>query len=145
VKQGAHKAEEIAERLFNAGKIEFSVRYFRAALRRNVENVHVRNRLGMALRRLGNWNDAVHEYQVALKTDPNDAALYYNIGRAYMEGGLIGPAEDAFLKALELNPGLREAETALGELDGHSYWDVRAYVPENNFFQLPNWLTAPLK
>jgi len=116
LRQGAHKAEEIAEELLKAGKTETSVLYFRASLQRDADNIHVYNRLGIALRRQGKWKEAVHEYNTALKIDPKDEGLYFNMGKAYVEGDQIKLAQDAFKKALGLNSGFNEAKDALNNL-----------------------------
>ncbi|MBU1001769.1 MAG: tetratricopeptide repeat protein [Proteobacteria bacterium] len=62
------------------------------------------NRLGMALRRQGRWEDAVGEYEQALKISPDDENLHFNRAVALTEGGKHYPAEQALSKVLELNP-----------------------------------------
>lgn len=62
------------------------------------------NRLGMALRRQGRWEDAVGEYEQALKISPDDENLHFNRAVALTEGGKHLQAEKALTKVLDLNP-----------------------------------------
>jgi len=71
---------------------DYSERYFRRALgelagRPAKTGVDVMNRLGLALRRQGKWEEAVTEYSKALKMAPDNATLLFNIAMAYSEGG----------------------------------------------------------
>lgn len=70
------------------------------------EDLAVFNRLGLLLRRAGRWRDAVEEYQKALVIAPNDGALLYNLGMAWLEGRENEQARAAALKALALAPEL---------------------------------------
>lgn len=62
------------------------------------------NRLGMALRRQGKWQEAIANYEKALTVAPDDEGLYYNIGLAQNDGGKKREALRAMHKALEINP-----------------------------------------
>ncbi|MCG8529423.1 MAG: tetratricopeptide repeat protein [Desulfovibrionales bacterium] len=44
------------------------------------------NRLGIALRKQGKWNEAIREYERALQISRNDENLYYNMAIAAAEG-----------------------------------------------------------
>lgn len=65
--------------------------YYRKALdakgkRLDKSDILIFNRLGIALRRQGRWQDAVAEYQKALEVSPSEENLYYNMAMAYAEG-----------------------------------------------------------
>ena len=62
------------------------------------------NRLGMALRRQGKWQEAIANYEKALAVAPDDEGLYYNIALAHNDGGKKREALRAVNKALEINP-----------------------------------------
>lgn len=62
------------------------------------------NRLGMALRRQGKWQEAIANYERALTIATDDEGLHYNIGLAYFDGGKKREALRSFQKALDINP-----------------------------------------
>lgn len=64
------------------------------------------NRLGIALRRQGKWQEALTEYSKALTVAPSDENLFYNMGMACAEGRDFRQARNHMLKALSLNPNL---------------------------------------
>lgn len=70
------------------------------------EDLATFNRLGLLLRRAGRWQEAVSEYQKALKVAPNDDGLHYNMSMAYLEGKDIENARAMALKAMAINPEL---------------------------------------
>ncbi len=98
---------EIGEAYLKSGQDEKAAEAFKGSLG-VVEDVHVYNRLGIALRRKGKYLDAIDEYKKALRVNSNDEALYYNIGRAYLEANKKKEAISAFRKALEIDPNFEE-------------------------------------
>lgn len=78
-----------------------------------LEDVHVYNRLGIALRKKGRFAEAIREYKKALKIAPGDEALYYNIGRAYLESGDADNAVKSLTHALRLDPDFAECKELL--------------------------------
>lgn len=70
------------------------------------EDIATFNRLGLLLRRAGQWQEAVAEYKKALTVAPNDDSLHYNLAMAYLEGKDLEHARAMALKALALNPDL---------------------------------------
>ncbi|MGE4504155.1 MAG: tetratricopeptide repeat protein [Desulfovibrionaceae bacterium] len=62
------------------------------------------NRLGIALKAQGKWQEAVDCYKKALGIAPRDEGLYYNLGMAYFEGRKSREAAKAFATALEISP-----------------------------------------
>ncbi len=113
VKRESSKASEIAEDLLKMGKPEMAEHYFRASLEKSTDTIHTYNRLGISLRRQGKWKEAILEYETALKIDPSDEGLYFNMAKAYVEGGNLKMAEKNFQKALDVNPNLTAAQREL--------------------------------
>lgn len=66
-------------------------------------DVHVFNRLGIALRKQGKWEQAVKEFKKVLNVASETEIVHYNIGMAFMEGGRFWDAHDAFEKAMKIN------------------------------------------
>ncbi len=116
IRHEAKCSTDIAEELLKIGKAELAERYFRHSLSKQVDTVHTYNRLGIALRRQGKWQEAIHEYEIAIKIDPSDEGLYFNMAKSYMEGGNTGMAEKFFRKALQINPDLTTAKNELDAL-----------------------------
>ncbi|MEW5773371.1 MAG: tetratricopeptide repeat protein [Thermodesulfobacteriota bacterium] len=98
----------IAERSLDKNP-ELSERYFRSIIADKKgglsrEDIATFNRLGIALRRQGKWQDAVAEYGRALEISPDDENILFNMAVAYTEGGRHPDAVASLEKALELNP-----------------------------------------
>ncbi len=72
------------------------------------------NKLGIALRRQGRWQDAVMEYDKAIARVPRDENLYFNRALAQAEGMQFAAAAESVDKALSCNPnfGKRNAPLA---------------------------------
>lgn len=107
----------IGEIFLESGHAEKAASVFKQSLNQK-EDVHVYNRLGIALRRKGKVNEAIKEYHRAIKIDQNDEGLHYNIGRAYIEAHNKPKAIHHFKKALGINPEFKDARIILKKL-GH--------------------------
>ncbi len=84
--------------------------------------VIVYNRRGVAYYDLGEYRQAIEDYDQALRLDPGYAKAYYNRGNAYGRRGEYRRAIEDFDQALRLDPGLAlgyynrgNAYSALGE------------------------------
>jgi len=64
------------------------------------------NRLGLMLRRQGKWQEAIEEYQKALKVSPQDPGLFYNLAMAHTEGRQFVESYQFLERALSINPDL---------------------------------------
>jgi tetratricopeptide (TPR) repeat protein len=58
----------------------------------------------------------------AVEEKPRSAVAHYNLGLAYQKTGRFHLAEEAYLKAVEIDPGLAEAWVNLGGVRLHN-WD----------------------
>ncbi len=106
---------EIGEIYLESGHSDKAAAAFQGSL--NIKkDVHVYNRLGIALRRNGKVSEAINEYKKALLIDSNDEALYYNIGRAYIEAKDRPKAVQFFKKALKIDPDFKDAKIILQKL-----------------------------
>jgi tetratricopeptide (TPR) repeat protein len=50
----------------------------------------------------GKYKEAIKEFLVSVKSDPNSADAYYNLGKSYLEINNLKKAEEAMQKAMEL-------------------------------------------
>jgi len=74
----------------------------------NEKYVYLYNCLGIALRKQGKFQDAIQNYNRALKIDPQDANLYYNLCKAFAGDKDYDKAKDSLKKAVKLDPGLKD-------------------------------------
>ncbi len=106
---------EVGEAYLAEGMDEKAAESFRGSLNLT-EDVHVYNRLGIALRRKHKYEEAANEYKKALMIDAEDEVLHYNLGRALMDAGQEGAAREHFEKALKLDPDFKEVKEMMKKL-----------------------------
>ncbi|MDQ7031453.1 MAG: tetratricopeptide repeat protein [Desulfonauticus sp.] len=103
----------ISDQLIDAEEFAASLKYLKQAYADNPESVTIFNRLGMALRKLGRFEDAEKAYKHALKLDPNDESLYFNLARVYLDQKDFEKAKQTIKKALEINPNFEPGQKML--------------------------------
>jgi tetratricopeptide (TPR) repeat protein len=62
----------------------------------------------------GRLDDAIKEYQMAIKLDPNYADAHYNLGLAYQKTGRLDDAVKEYQIAASLKPEYASALNRLG-------------------------------
>lgn len=80
------------------------------------ENKHLFNEYGIELRRGKMYDMAVENYMKAVEIDPDDEALYFNLARAFHEGGKVSEAAEHLKKALQIKPDFNEAKLLLNAI-----------------------------
>jgi Flp pilus assembly protein TadD len=70
--------------------------------------------LGAVLRQKGRMDEAISEFQKALRIQPNDADSHNNLGTVLRQKGKIDEAISEYRLALQTNPALAEAHYNLG-------------------------------
>jgi len=74
----------------------------------------VRNMLGTAFERQERFNEAIIEFQAALKVETTDmAAAHYNLSRVYLAAGRNSEAKRSALAALKIAPNFEAAQEIL--------------------------------
>lgn len=121
-KSDPSKSSEIAEELLKAGAMGKAEQYFRISLEKDASSVHIYNRIGISLRRQGKWKEAMEEYEKALKIDPNNEGLYFNLAKACLEGDNREAARKYFMKVLQISPDNPEAKRELETLGKNAGW-----------------------
>ncbi|MBI4379081.1 MAG: tetratricopeptide repeat protein [Nitrospinae bacterium] len=114
--KNAELQTDIGEAYLQSGLDEMAAEAFKGSLT-VTESVHVYNRLGIALRRKGKYLEAIEEYKKALRLDPDDEAVHYNMGRAYIEADMKSEAISSFKKALQIDPYFKECKEMLEGLE----------------------------
>jgi tetratricopeptide (TPR) repeat protein len=105
-----------AEAALESGCFDEAEKLFTSALEANPQNLHLYNRLGIALRRQGKHAEAEQCYRKALKFHPDNAITHYNLGVLHMQTKALIKATQSFQRALELDPGFKEAREMLDNL-----------------------------
>lgn len=104
---------EIADRLIQAGQYRDAFGYLQNALAADPNAMHLYNRIGIALRKLQDYDTAEQYYKKALELAPKDEYLWFNIGRLYIDWAKWKKVEDAANRAMNLNPGFEQAAKML--------------------------------
>lgn len=104
---------QVGETLLQAGLAAEAGEVFQEALEADPNAIQIYNRMGIALRRQKKFKEAINNYRIAIKLDPENENLFYNLGRAYFAAGDKKMAATAMKKALELYPDFKEAREFL--------------------------------
>jgi tetratricopeptide (TPR) repeat protein len=81
-----------------------------------VEGARVENNLGVALQRLGKFDEALEHFSHALQLNANYAEAHCNLGRMLAQQGRRDEAVAHLKQALQLRPGYEQAREQLREL-----------------------------
>lgn len=80
------------------------------------QNKHIFNELGIELRKLGLFGQAVSFYKKALSITKDDENLYFNLGRALYEKGDLIMAARCLKKSLSMNDAMPAAKRLFREI-----------------------------
>ena len=101
-----------------AGNYDEAIEFYSLAIRagdmpdRSLAYVH--NNRGATYRNLNRYNEAIEDYDAAIRLNPDYATAYYNRGIAYDRKGFHGLAIDDFDTAIRLDPDLSDAYNQRG-------------------------------
>lgn len=119
-----HARDQIAATLMSVGqKImaidpEQGIEYMNNAMALKSEDFSIQdlwmfNEIGRHLRKQGKWKQAINYYAKALKIDPDNAGLFYNLAMAYLQGKMYFKALEHATMALDKNPDLVLADMSI--------------------------------
>jgi tetratricopeptide (TPR) repeat protein len=100
--------------LFQQGKKQEAVSYFREVLRINGKIPEINNDLGLVLAQSGNFDESIKHLKEALLIDPKLTYTHYNLGLLLVEKGRLDEAVFHFSQAIYINPAYGEAYHDLG-------------------------------
>ena len=72
--------------------------------------------MGVIYKEKGHLEEAIQEFQTALRIKPGLAEAYYNLGESYEKTGRIPEATHAFEQALQIKPDYDKVRKALHSL-----------------------------
>jgi tetratricopeptide (TPR) repeat protein len=82
------------------------------------------NERGIVLRQQDKWQEAIENYNKALRIAPDDGGIYYNIGVAYAVGKQYRKAVQAFVKALDIDAFILRQSPAVPYNIGLGYMNL---------------------
>jgi len=100
---------EIAELFIQAELYEDAFKYLDEALGLSPDQLHLYNRIGIVLRKLGKFDVAEKYFMRAVNYAKEDPNLYFNLGRLYIDWERFDKVERAARIALKLDPNFQEA------------------------------------
>lgn len=114
--KGKGNADKYQEFLTKAGdvyaiqdKLDEAKQVFIEILQNEPDAVNPFNRLGVNLRKEGDYEGAIRAYHQACELTPGDANLYYNMARAYLFAGNPEEALAHVEKSLQFDPEMEHA------------------------------------
>lgn len=78
------------------------------------------NLKGVCLKRIGAYSDAIESYENALKLDPTNPIVYFNMSICYLEMADIPNSIKYLETCLKISPGFKRAKEKLAELQEHA-------------------------
>lgn len=92
------------------------LRMWTDVVRQRPNNPRAHFGMGTACATLGQWDEAIGHYQLALELDPDDARTHNNLAIVYARQGRTADAMAEYQKALTIQPARAEAHNNLGIL-----------------------------
>jgi tetratricopeptide (TPR) repeat protein len=87
---------------------------WRTTIAKNPNSFMAYNNLGFNLLQAGQLDEAISQFQEAIRLEPNDAEAYYNLGNALGKKGQADAAINQYQEAIRLKPNYAEARYNLG-------------------------------
>lgn len=103
-------------KLHNAGRLDEAAGLYRQVLETAPDHPVVLNLLGLIAQQKGFHTEAIDFFSKAVAQNPQSAEYYFNLAWSEERAGLPAEAEKAYLQALKLQPGIKEAHNALGNI-----------------------------
>jgi tetratricopeptide (TPR) repeat protein len=101
--------------LHQAGDLVGAISAYERALGLDSGRLDARSNLGVALARLGRYDEAVEHYRAVLAEDPGQDGVRLNLGLALYKASRIEPAAAAFEELLARDPGHKAARLLLAD------------------------------
>lgn len=92
-----------------------SVTLWEDIVRKSPGKVRPHNNLGADYYDQGRIDDAIRQYEIALKLNPDDLDAYLNLGNVYEKQGNLDEAIRLYQAALKINPDFPDAHKNLGD------------------------------
>ncbi|MCU0573960.1 MAG: tetratricopeptide repeat protein [Syntrophobacteraceae bacterium] len=108
---------KVAEAFMEANHYAEAEELFVKLLKLSPEEVETYNRLGIALRRQGKYDEAEAYYRMALESHPHNPVIHYNLGVLQFSRQEKENARNSLLEAVRLDPGFTRAREVLRQVE----------------------------
>ena len=98
------------------GRLDAAIPYYERAVKAAPKFPVARFNLGRAYGQKKRWKDALREFQVAARQEPNNRDYAYNLGIACQESGNTGAAIEAFSDVVEIDPIYLDGHVTLADV-----------------------------
>ncbi len=105
-----------AAKAYQAGDYRMALPLWEKLILRDSLNPEHYNNLGLVMKRLGRWEEAIEQYRKAVSIDPQYATAYNNMGALYLARGNTDEAQRYLQKAAEIDPANADPHLNLGYL-----------------------------
>jgi tetratricopeptide (TPR) repeat protein len=125
---------QLAEEYRRAGQYDEAVKYCRAGLARHSGYLSARVTLGRSLMEIGELDDAAHQFDLVLRSAPDNLAAIRSIAEIHQRRGAMEAAFDYYTRALALarfDPELEECVSRIAREIGR----VGAAAPDGLSFE----------
>jgi type IV pilus assembly protein PilF len=115
------------------GESKLAEEHYRKAIKQDSEFTQARNNFGAFLFEQGRYKAAIKQLERAAE-DPqyrSRSQVFENLGRCYLQTGYMEKAENAFTRAVNLNPRQPRALLELGVIQ----FDQQEFVSSRKYFQ----------
>lgn len=140
---------ELGRILVNGRHPKEALPYLSKAAQLDPQQALIANTHGVALRQLGQSDEAIREYRRAIAIDPEFSAAYINLARACNEMGLLDEAIQAGRRSVRLEPqsieainNLASALRSLGNVDEAAELFLKASSLTTDTTPVSNYLCA---
>jgi tetratricopeptide (TPR) repeat protein len=122
VKQSSHGERgsilrRVAEAFMESNHFAEAEELFVKLLKLSPDQVETYNRLGIALRRQGKYEEAEACYRMALENHPKNPVIHYNLGVLQYSRQEKENARQSLLEAIRLDPGFTRAREILRQVE----------------------------
>ncbi|GAU08728.1 tetratricopeptide repeat protein [Desulfoplanes formicivorans] len=142
-----HARDQIVATLMNVGQKvmaidpELGIGYMNEAMTLksddfSIQDMWMFNEIGRHLRKQGKWKQAINYYVKALKVDPDNAGLFYNLAMAYLQGKMYFKALEHATMALDKNPDLLNVDISVPFNLARIYFHVRQMAESDKYVRM---------
>lgn len=100
--------------LLNEAKYDQALKLSHSMINRFSESSFMHNAQGAIYQSLGQFEQAIKSFDIAVKINPDYAEYFFNMGNAQKESGRLDDAISSYQKSVSLDRGLFQAHTNLG-------------------------------
>lgn len=106
-----------ADLYMNKEKVEDAEDILNEILQIGSESLNVFNSLGVLYRKKGDFETSLKQYRRALRINPEEPFIHYNIGRVYLDMKESQKAKEYFENAVKFDPDFEQAKQVINAIE----------------------------